>query len=215
MAVALLAFAFNSPPRAHEQAAPVNVVFVHGIYDDGRIFDPMARALEDAGFRCFAPSLKPNDGSTGIRDLTVKLSAQIDSCLGPRAPFVLVGFSMGGLVARDYVENTAGRSRVRGVFLISTGSEGTLWARFSPNPHVRELATGSAFLQQLNANDRAWRTVPIHAYWTPLDLMIFPSVNTRWPAGKTTCVLCPLHPMMPGNRAVIHDLVARLARLTR
>ena len=191
-------------------AAPVNVVLVHGIFNRGRMFDPLVRALETAGCRCYAPSLLPNDGTTGIHDLAAKLSAGIDARFGPRAPFFLIGFSMGGIVSRDYVENTPGRRRVRGLFLIATPSHGTLWAGLASNAHLRELAPGSSFLRALNADDTAWRTVPVHAYWTPLDLMVFPSVNARWPEGKTTRVLCPLHPWMVRDHAVIADLVARL-----
>ena len=202
----------DEPAATSTAATPVNVVLVHGIYNDGRMFDPMVRALEKSGARCFAPSLRPNDCSAGVRDLTGKLSADIDARFGPRAPFFLVGFSMGGIVARDYVENTAGRRRVRGLFLIATPSRGTLWAHLARRPRQHELATGSPFLRALNADSAAWHTVPVHAYWTPLDLMIFPSVNTRWPEGKTTCVLCPVHPWMVRNRAVIADLVSRLCK---
>ena len=121
---------------------------------------------------------------------------------------------MGGIVTRNYVQNTPGGRRVRGVFLIATGSGGTLWARFSPNPHVREMATGSRFLRSLDADESVWNAVPVHAYWTPLDLMIVPSVHTRWPEGKTTRVLCVLHPWMVRNRVVIADIAARLKTLS-
>lgn len=208
-----IASAHGGELTAAAAAEPVSVVLVHGIFNRGRVFDPMARELERAGCRCFAPSLRPNDGRTGIRDLTAKLSAQIDARFGPRARFFLVGFSMGGLVARDYVENTPGRERVRGVFLIATPSRGTLLASLAPRgSHLRELAPGSAFLAALNADTGAWQTVPVHAYWTPLDLMVVPSVNSRWPdgAGATTRVVCGLHPWMVRNRAVIADIVTRV-----
>ncbi len=209
-----IASAHGGELTAAAAAEPVNVVLVHGIFNRGRVFDPMVRELERAGCRCFAPSLRPNNGRTGVHDLTAKLSAQIDARFGPRARFFLVGFSMGGLVARDYVENTPGRTRVRGVFLIATPSRGTLLASLAPpGGHLRELAPGSAFLTALNADGRAWRTVPVHAYWTPLDLMIVPSVNTRWPegAGETTRVVCWLHPWMVRNRVVIADILRRIA----
>lgn len=200
--------------RAGEMPPPVNVVLVHGFLDTGHVFDRIARTLEQQGCRCFTPTLLPKDGSSGIDDLTGKLSAQIDARLGRKARFFMVGFSMGGLVVRDYVQNTSDRRRVRGVFLVSTGSRGTLWAWFSPNAHQREMASGSAFLRALNADDSAWRTVPVHAYWTPLDLMIVPSVSTRWPEGKTTRVLCVLHRWMVRNEFVIADIATRIKALS-
>ena len=75
------------------------------------------------------------------------------------------------------------------------------------------MAMGSAFLRTLNADGGAWKTIPLHAYWTPFDLMIVPAVNSRWPEEGATRVWCPVHPWMPRNREVIADLAARLRGL--
>ncbi len=196
-------------------AQTTNVVLVHGIWDRGRIFAPMVRALERQGCRCLAPSLTPNDGSAGIRPLAQQLAARIDARFGPTQPVVLVGFSLGGLVTRDYVQNLAVPGRVRGVFLISTPSHGTLWALLACGSGTRQLGCESPAIQALNRDDRAWRRVPIHAYWTPYDLMIVPATSTRWPAGHTQEIFCPLHPWMVRNPGLIADLRARIAALTR
>lgn len=187
-----------------------NVVLVHGYWNDHRIFDPMVRVLAREGYTCYAPDLTPNDCRLGVRHLTRQLAAGIDARFGPTAPVVLVGFSLGGIVARDYVENVADRRRVRGVFLIASAGRGTLWANLSPHPGQRELAIGSPFLRALNADDTPWRTIPLHAYWTPLDLMVVPAVSSRWEAARTTRVLCPVHPWMARNRVVIADIVRRM-----
>lgn len=193
---------------------PVNVVLVHGILNTGRIFAPLAARLEREGCRCFAPSLRPNTGARGIRDLARKLSAQIDRRFGSRAPIVLVGFSMGGIVTRDYVQNLAAPGRVRGVFLISAPNHGTFWANLSPvGGGIRDLARGSPFLRRLNADLAAWEHIPVSSYWTPYDLMIVPARSSLWAVGDTTRVACPLHPLMPGNRVVMSDIAAKIARL--
>ena len=126
---------------------------------------------------------------------------------------MLVGFSMGGVVKRDYVQNLAARGRVRGVFLISTPNHGTFWANLSPGGGIRDLARGSAFLHRLNADDTVWRHIPVSSYWTPYDLMIVPARSSLWTVGDVTRVACPLHPMMPGNRVVMADIAAKIARL--
>ena len=192
--------------------APPAVVLVHGCWNDGRIFAPMVRAMEREGYVCFAPDLTPNDGRLGIRQLTEELAGKIDARFGLFAPVVLVGFSMGGLVARDYVEHVAADPRrVRGVFLISSGGEGTLWANLSPQAGQRDMAIGSAFLRTLNADAVPWKTIPLHAYWTPLDLMIVPAFHSRGPMeGSSTRVWCPVHPWMVRNQKVIADIVRRL-----
>lgn len=201
--------------KSDRRVRPV-VVLVHGCWNDGRIFGPMVRVLERQGYPCFAPDLTPNDGRLGIRQLTEELAGKIDARCGPDAPVVLIGFSMGGLIARDYVEHVAAAPRrVRGVFLISSGGEGTLWANLSPRSGQRDMAVGSAFLQTLNADDAPWKTIPLHAYWTPFDLMVVPAVNSRWATdGRSTRVLCPVHPWMARNRRVITDIAARLQKIS-
>ena len=114
--------------RAAAPAPPVNVVLVHGIFDRGKIFGPMIHTLEKQGCRCLAPSLTPNECSRGVHALALQLSDRIDARFGPADPVFLIGFSMGALVTRDYVQNVAVRDRVRGVFLISPPNHGTLWA---------------------------------------------------------------------------------------
>lgn len=216
--VALMAALLGVVPVATagdgDPVRPVNVVLVHGIFNHGRIFAPMARRLEAAGCRCFAPDLRPNTCALGVDDLARKLSAQIDGHFGPTAPFVIIGFSLGGIVTRDYVQTLADRRRVRGAFLISAPNHGTFWACLSPGGGVRELALGSPFLRRLNADDSAaWKGIPVSSYWTPYDLMILPARSSLWPVGETTRVACPLHPLMVTNRALIADITARIARL--
>ena len=194
-------------------APPVNVVLVHGFWNTGRIFDPLVATLEQHGCRCFAPSLRPNDFRLGARDLALKLSGDIDARFGPREPFVLVGFSMGGLVSRDYVQNLGHGGRVRALFLISTANQGTLWAALSPWHGVRELAPGSGFLRQLNADPSAWKGIPVHAYWTPFDFVVFPATNSRCAFGDTRAVFCLLHPLMPSQHEIMADIAAKIDAL--
>jgi triacylglycerol lipase len=81
----------------------MDVVLVHGIFDNGAIFRRLADALADAGHRCWVPALKSADGRTGIEDLAAKLHAYIDRHLGSDAEVALVGFSMGCIVRRQAV----------------------------------------------------------------------------------------------------------------
>lgn len=199
------------PAAALLPGRPVDVVLVHGILDTGSRFDVLRRALEEDGCRCLAPSLRPNDGSTGVRDLSTKLAAAVDARFGHAEPIFLVGFSMGGLAVRDYVQNVlTDRSRVRGVFLISTPNHGTLWAGASPNPKMRQLALGSSFLATLNAQPAAWKRVPVFSYWTPLDLMVVPATSSLRMPGTTRAGLCPIHPWMTRDPLVVRDILARI-----
>ncbi len=212
-AVALSCFP-SSAAWAKTPGEPMNVVLVHGIYDTGAIFKPMVQVIEQQGYRCLAPSLAPNDCSAGVRALSLQLSAAIDARFGKSAPVILIGFSMGGLVARDYVQNLAERGRVRGVFLISPPNHGTAWASFA-HGGTRELGTNSHFIQALNQNVRTWQHVPVCTYWTPLDLMIVPATSSLWPVGDSKTIFCVLHPWMVRDPRLMEDITARMAVLTR
>ena len=214
LSLALVAAVFDPGAASLRAAPPVNVVLVHGIYDRGRIFAPLVRVLEGRGDHCLAPSLTPNDCSRGVHALALQLSAAIDARFGASVPVVLVGFSMGGLVSRDYVQTLAGAGRVRGVLLISPPNHGTLWACFARGG-TRDLALGSRFIARLNADERAWRSLPVCTYWTPLDLMIVPATSSLWPVGDTKTILCALHPWMVRNPVLMADVAARIAAMTR
>ena len=203
--------------RAAKPVPPAgpNVVLVHGFWDTGAIFDPLVAILEKQGCRCFAPTLRPNDFRDGVRAETRRLRAAVEGRFGQDAPVVFVCMSMGGLAARDYVENLGGARRTRAMFFIATAHRGTLWAATSPRRGVRELAAGSAFIRALNARAGAMAGIPVRAYWTPFDLIVVPATNTRWPFDRASSqrVFCPLHPWMVRNREVMADIAARIAAL--
>ncbi len=213
MAAVVLLCGLDVAASCGESAQPTNVVLVHGILNTGKIFKPLVHRLEAEGCRCFAPDLRPNTCALGVHDLAGKLSAQIDRRFGRKAPLILIGFSMGGIVARDYVQNLATRKRVRGVFLISAPNHGTFWACLSPGGGTRDLAIGSPFLKRLNADETTWKSIPVSSYWTPYDLMIVPARSSVWPVGETTRIACPLHPLMVRNHDVTEDIAAKIERL--
>ena len=200
--------------RAVEPSRRVNVVLVHGIYDRGKIFNPMIRVLERQGCRCLAPSLTPNDCRYGVHALALELSERIDERFGPSEPIILVGFSMGGLVTRDYVQNLAGPGRVRGVFLIATPDHGTIWASLALGNGVKQLSWNSTFIQALNQDEEVWRHVPLYSYWTPCDLMILPATSSRWSVGETREIFCLMHPWMVWDHRLVADVSAKIAVLT-
>ena len=214
LVAALLALLCPAARAGDDAPRPTNVVLVHGILNTGDIFKPFIRRLEAEGCRCYAPTLSPKTCLNGIHDLAEKLSVQIDRRFGPTEPFVIVGFSMGGLVTRDYVQTLAKRRRVRGVFLISAPNHGTFWACLYPSRGgVGNMALGSPFLRRINADLSAWKGIPVSSYWTPYDLMILPARSSIWPVGETTRVSCPLHPRMVTNRVVMEDIAVRIKRL--
>ena len=107
-----------------------HVVLVHGIFDDGRIFDRMRSALEDRGLVTHAIDLNPASGRTGLHPLARQLAGFIDAIAVAKVD--LVGFSMGGIVARVFMQSLGGHARVRRLITIASPHHGTHMGHLMP-----------------------------------------------------------------------------------
>lgn len=194
---------------------PAPVVLVHGYGDSGKSMAYFARKLNESGFECFAPDLKPADAREGIEDVARKLRTEIVSRYGTDSPVTIVAFSMGGIVARYYLQKLDGAARCRGFFSVSAPHHGTVAAYLANGKGAVQMRPGSAFLRELNADSTACRRFAPVSYWTPLDLMIFPAASCIWRAGENVMVWELSHPQMLGSAEVIGDIMRRLDRAAR
>jgi pimeloyl-ACP methyl ester carboxylesterase len=105
------------------------VLLVHGLDEPGSIWDDLVPALHAAGHAVWELRY-PND--QGIDRSADFLAAQW-SDLPPDQPVAIVGHSMGGLVARDFVSRLWRKGvpgpAVAGVILVGTPNQGSEWAR--------------------------------------------------------------------------------------
>jgi triacylglycerol lipase len=173
------------------------VVLVHGIWDTSRVFARMGRWLEERGYRALAVDLKPSDGSVGLDKLAEQLRDFVDVQLAAGEPFDLVGFSMGGLVSRYYVQRLGGVERVGRLITISSPHRGTYWAYTTGNLGSQQMRPGSQFLVDLDRDMQSLERVKVASIWTPLDLMIVPAGSSRLGVGVKFPVVIGLHAWMP------------------
>jgi len=191
----------------------MNVVMVHGFLDTGRLLEPLCRRLEARGHACDAPTLHPRDARTGIPDLSATLAAFIGARVPPGAPLALVGFSMGALVVRFYLQALGGARGARAFFSIAGPYRGSVNAYLYPGLGTRQMRPGSPFLRSLDAGARALGSLAVFTYRTPLDLMVVPSTGSRIPGAPERVVWCPLHSLLPRNREVGEHIAGELAKL--
>lgn len=193
----------------------MNVILVHGFLNRGGILRRVARHLTDSGHACFLPSLRPCDARQGLRALAYQLSDYIEANLGPRQRFALVGFSMGAIVARYYLQELRGWERAEAFFSIAGPHGGTLTAYLYPGAGVAELRPGSPFLRALDASAHRLARIPFTCYWTPFDLMIRPLTSARWPGAEHVRILTPLHSLLVVDSRLCRDIERRLAAIGR
>lgn len=188
-----------------------NIVLVHGIFNSGHIFFWMRRALEKRGHQCFAPNLWPCDGGKGIEHASLQLKQKIDDRFGSSQPISIIGFSMGGVVARYYLQSLNGLKRTQHFFSIATPHHGSYWGYFPyPTLGVRQLRPGSEFLQELEKYEERLTKVKCFSYWTPLDFSIVPSWSSNWHVAENKKFFSILHMTIIFNRHVIAEIIKKL-----
>jgi triacylglycerol lipase len=191
----------------------MNVVMVHGFLNTGRLLRPLCRALEARGHACHAPTLHPRDGRLGIPDLSAKLAAYIEENVTPGRPLALVGFSMGALVVRHYLQALGGAPSAAAFISIAGPYRGTLNAYLYPGLGTRQMRPGSAFLQALDAGVGALGALRVYTYRTPFDLMVLPSTGSLIPSAKDLLLWCPLHSLLPRDQRLGEQIADELAKL--
>lgn len=202
----------HAAPATNPRPKPIPILLVHGIYDDGTALRPLQRALENAGYECFTPTLRPADGHLGLAELARQLRVATDTHFGPRQPVFVVAFSMGGLIARDYLEHLDGATRCRGLLTVSTPHAGSLTAYLIGGQGARDLRPFSPFLRSLWHDKATLANLSLTSCWNPLDLVIFPSFSSVWPGARERLILCSSHPVMIRSRVVIRAILRQLAR---
>jgi triacylglycerol lipase len=179
------------------------VFLVPGFLDSSRAFGRMAMVLSLAGFHPIALDVSPSTGVDGIDVLAGRLSTRINAMLAPGERFSLIGHSMGGLIARYYLQRLGGLARVRRFVSLSSPHRGTALARLLPNAAARQMRPGSRFLCDLNNDVHVLAVTDPVSVWTPFDLMILPAKNCQLPVGRSVQIPVLLHPWMTRDPRVI------------
>ena len=191
-----------------EQRVPV--LLVHGIDDDASAFDVMrARLAQEGWAHVHALSLVPNDGSESVPALARQVAREVEvlrSRTGARRVDV-VGFSMGALVTRCWLQLQGGRLVVRRYISISGPHAGTQLAWLRRGKGVRQMRPRSRLLRYLDSEQRPWGEVEVHSFWTPWDLTIFPASSSRLQGASERTFPVLLHPWMITDGRVIDAVV--------
>ena len=197
---------------------PGKVVLVHGIWDRGGIFDRLVKALCGLGFECHAPDFKPASAALGINDLAEKLAQYVATTFNSNESFYLIGFSMGGIVSRCYLQHPDHRKRVLALITVASPHQGTLWANLAWKPlfgkGIAEMRPGSDLLTQLDAQKFS-QAIPQYAFWSPFDLVVFPGSAAIWRQAKNTRTNSLWHASFIRNRELIAEVVETLTGLER
>jgi triacylglycerol esterase/lipase EstA (alpha/beta hydrolase family) len=210
MTLCALAFATADAGRAMAAPRPLPVLLVHGIDDTGAIFEIMAPALKAAGRAAiYTIDLQPNNGDASLAELAMQVSRRVEAIrLETHADHVdLIGFSLGGMVSRYYVQCLGGDTRVRRLVTISSPHAGTIAAYFRWNAGAADMRPWSPFLKELDDSVEVLQRVETTSIWTPFDLMILPCWSSRLKYVKERVIPVLSHPMMVRDARVCRAVI--------
>ncbi|MFJ4564670.1 esterase/lipase family protein [Streptomyces caelestis] len=151
------------------------VVLLHGFIDNRSVFVLLRRSLAQHG-RQQIESLNYSPLTCDIRAAAELLGRHIEEvCERTGAPQVdVVGHSLGGLIARYYVQRLGGDTRVRTLVTLGTPHSGTRVVPLAnAHPIVRQMRPGSPVLEELTRPAPGCRTHFV-SFWSDLDHVMDP-----------------------------------------
>ncbi len=172
------------------------VVLIHGIFDTKNIFNKMSAYLSQRGWEVHCLNLIPNGGFLGIDRLAEQIVDYVDQTFNPNQPFDLVGFSMGGIVSRYYIQRLGGIHRVQRFITISSPHNGTWTSYLYITPGTLQMRPESNFLKALNQDIEQLNQLNFTSMWTPYDAMIIPAESSQVSVGQEVKVNVLLHSWM-------------------
>ncbi|MGX4690299.1 esterase/lipase family protein [Streptomyces sp. JNUCC 63] len=151
------------------------VVLLHGFIDNRSVFVLLRRNLAQHG-RQRVESLNYSPLTCDIRTAAALLGRHIEEiCERTDSRQVdVVGHSLGGLIARYYVQRLGGDLRVRTLVTLGTPHSGTRVAPLAnAHPIVRQMRPGSELIEELSRPAPGCRTQFV-SFWSDLDHLMDP-----------------------------------------
>ena len=133
--------------------------------------------------------------------------------MGREIDIDIVGFSMGGLISRIWLQNHNGYLRTKRFFSIGTPHHGTYTAQLIPSwlmPGIAEMKRGSRLLFQLNDDLTPLENIECISFFTKWDLMSFPGWQAKLPIGHSYHLPVLTHKELITNSISLDILAKRI-----
>lgn len=165
-------------PTAGRSHPPV--VLLHGFIDNRSVFVLLRRSLARHGWR-HLESLNYSPLTVDIRVAAELLGRHVEEICARTGhrEVDIVGHSLGGLIARYYVQRLGGDLRVRTLVTLGTPHSGTRSAQLAnAHPIVRQMCPGSELVEELRRPAPGIRTRFV-SFWSDLDTLMIPVETAR------------------------------------
>ncbi|MEJ7584032.1 MAG: alpha/beta fold hydrolase [Acidimicrobiales bacterium] len=187
------------PAQGAGALPPDPVVIVAGTFSPAFANEPLAARMRSDGFDVSIFEL-PTLGTQDINLSAKALNTFVDGVRARTgaARVDLVGHSQGGLVARSYVKSYGGASEIDSLITLGTPNRGTYVANLASFlgfgnclavVACTQMATGSAYLNALNAGDDTIGAVRYTTFRTLFDELVRPVDNATLFDGATNVLI--------------------------
>ncbi len=198
------------------EAAGTPILLIHGILDNRSVFTVFRRALHRRGFGV-VHAVNYGLFTGDLRDAARELHDHVERlCEATGADKVhIVGHSLGGVIARYFVQRMGGSARVDTLVTLGSPHAGTLGAYLIPTALGRQLRPGSPLLTELE-EPAPGCTTRFLVVWSRMDQMVVPQRNARLQRPDLDVAQLELHDVghlaLPVDRRVVRWVVDALCR---
>jgi triacylglycerol lipase len=199
------------------EAAGTPILLIHGLVDNRSIFTLLRRHLRRRGFgRVWTMNYRiwTSDLRAAARELGDSIEAVCEQTGYDRIH--VIGHSMGGLVARYYVQRLGGDARVHTLVTLGTPHQGTRTARLFPRGVCQQLTPGSSVVTEL-AEPAVGCQTRFVSFWSDIDALISPKQSARLDhpdlSARNILVRGVGHMSLPIDRRIVREITATLAHL--
>ena len=186
------------------------IVLIHGLWNTSVIFNALLKKLDNYDIEYFAPTLEHYFGRISIVDLAESLDETISKKYGNEREIDILGFSMGGIIARYWIKKFNGFRKTKRFISIGSPHNGTLTAQLVPKNFlegISEMKINSSLLKELSEYDYLLKKIDCISFYTKWDFMVFPGWRASLPVGRKYSLNVYKHRNLVRNPIAIDAIV--------
>ena len=183
---------------------------IHGLWNTSAIFNSLLKELDYYDVEYYAPTLKHYFGRSSIKDLAESLDELIIKKYSSEREIDILGFSMGGIIARYWIKKFSGHLKTKRFISIGSPHQGTLSAQLVPKTlfkGISEMKINSSLLKELSEYDYLLKKIDCVSFYTIWDLMVFPGWRANLPIGRKFNLNIYKHRNLVRNHIAIDAIV--------